>query len=567
LRTTKDWMFVCLVSLAACTSEKPDPTAQGEAPLYRDNATTLWTATGNQVPVCWVTPGFADYKAWIRDAARRTWGGVANIDFAGFGDCPTSGTQRFLRADITVLPPTSTDTGSGTADYPWGTAMLELPNGQTRLHFRFRANATLAAVEYIGVHEFGHVLGFVHEQERPDNTDAAGNQLCTDTATPYANGTYETVYDLDSIMNYCSWRRNTNERVTLSDGDVRGVQQVYGTRPLLPFQRSLCRSAPTRVRVRWDVAAPWDNGGTNEVAVFPSLGNSFGYHSQWLSAGGFIDTAKWAAGDFNGDGLQDLLAVWNYGGENVLTVRRSTGQSFVHEHWAIQQGGWLDSTEWLPGDFNGDGLVDVAAVWNDWGLTSIAVYLSNGTSFGPHRQWARRDGGWGPEVKWAVGDFDGDGLADIAGIWNDGGENTLTVRRSTGTSFTHEHWIVRAGGWMDSTIWLSGDYNGDGLGDLAAVWNHGGLTSVAVYPSLGTSFAYHRQWSVQDGGWIDRIPWTSGDFDGDGRSDLLAVWNNGGSNTLTVRRSTGSSFAHEHWAQNAGGWMDQTRWCAGKFTR
>jgi hypothetical protein len=63
------------------------------------------------------------------------------------------------------------------------------------------------------------------------------------------------------------------------------------------------------------------------------------------------------------------------------------------------------------------------------------------------------------------------------------------------------------------------------------------------------------------------VKWFVGDFNGDGRADIGAVWNNNGANVLTVRLAKGNRFsAATHWAVNAGGWMDTTAWCTGQFT-
>ncbi|MEU9985516.1 hypothetical protein AB0E10_01710, partial [Streptomyces sp. NPDC048045] len=93
----------------------------------------------------------------------------------------------------------------------------------------------------------------------------------------------------------------------------------------------------------------------------------------------------------------------------------------------------------------------------------------------------------------------------------------------------------------------------------------GGLLSTAVYLSDGSRFTGWSQWSDRDGGWIDSAKWVSGDFNGDGKTDIAAIWNNGGTNTLTVSLSTGKSFTRSHWATNAGGWADSTQWLGGDF--
>src|SRR5262249_23008537 len=158
---------------------------------------------------------------------------------------------------------------------------------------------------------------------------------------------------------------------------------------------------------------------------------------------------------------------WNDAGQNTLTLRLSAGSSLAPQrHWAVNQGPWIDTTTWLAGDFNGDGLCDVAAIWNDGGMATFTVFPSTGSGFGPAVDWAKRDGGWADNIKWVAGDFDGDGFTDIAAIWNDGGMNTITVRRSVRTAFQTSHWRIRTGGWMNSTKWVAGDFDGDGRFDI-----------------------------------------------------------------------------------------------------
>jgi hypothetical protein len=49
---------------------------------------------------------------------------------------------------------------------------------------------------------------------------------------------------------------------------------------------------------------------------------------------------------------------------NLLTMQR----------WATRQGGFWDAQQWLAGDFNGDGKDDVAKAFNQGGLGSIDVH-------------------------------------------------------------------------------------------------------------------------------------------------------------------------------------------------
>jgi FG-GAP-like repeat len=327
-----------------------------------------------------------------------------------------------------------------------------------------------------------------------------------------------------------------------------------------------CRSAPLRPgsRVRTDVSASWQNGNVVEVAIYGSLGNQFTDYNDWVSSDNVYRHDQ-VSGDFNGDGLADLASFSSADGRNVIRVRLSTSSSFMVSTWSSSAGQAHDKVQWVPGDYDGDGLTDIAELWKDGDLLSITVHRSTGAGFAPAAAWTIRDGGWGDTIKWSSGYFDSDNKADILGVWNNGGQNTLTVRRSTGSSFTHEHWGINMGGWMDSTEWLPGDYNGDGLTDVAAVWNNGGAVNIAVYPSTGHSFSGWSQWAERQGGFINGAKWSSGDYDGDGKADLFVAWAQNDRNVLTVRRSTGSSFTHEHWRLSQGGWNDENAWCSGKF--
>lgn len=528
-------------------------------PLTTTSEATNWTTQSNEVPVCWETDGYNREKHLTQQAVTNTWEWYANIRFTGWQKCPTSGDARQVRVRISSQGTGNAGAG-GSARV--GTAALSSAkdnNPGVNLSFNPDGSADEGRVEYLAVHEFGHVLAFIHEQDAPGNE---GPGKCNIGIDPNGKPVVVTHYDRDSIMNYCN--RDGNMTGPLTDIDIAGVQRIYGVRRPNVASLNSCASAPNKQMA--SLAAPWNHSNNTTIAYFQSDGTKLTGKGQWATQdGGWMDSAKWASGDFNGDGKSDLVGIWNMDGHNVLSVRASNGSAFTGSHWLENGGGWMDTSVWLPGDYNGDGKTDLAAAWNNNNMTSIAVFQSDGTKFPGWNQWSDRDGGWGYQVKWISGDFNGDGKADVGAAWNNDGVTVLTVRLSQGDKFIPVHWSENAGRWFDSAVFVAGDFNNDGRDDIAQVWNDVGRNSIKVSLSDGSKFRPSADWAKRDGGTGGIIKWFPGDFNGDGRTDIGAVWNNGGQNTLTVRVSDGSKFVPAHWATNAGGWSDSSAWCAGKF--
>jgi hypothetical protein len=250
-------------------------------------------------------------------------------------------------------------------------------------------------------------------------------------------------------------------------------------------------------------------------------------------------------GDFNGDGKTDTAVFLDYGNaQTKLWVWTSTGSGVNSPAlWWDSGAGNLDWSTIKPfvGDFNGDGKADVGAFVNYGnGETKLWVWLSTGSSFSAPALWWDSGAGnldW-TKVKAVSGDFNNDGKTDVAAFVDYGSSQTkLWVWTSTGSAFNNP------GMWWDSGAgnldWnkvkaVSGDFTGDGKADVGAFVDYGSAqTKFWVWPSTGSAFSSPGMW--WDGG-VNNVDWNkikpvAGDFNNDGKTDVAVFLDYGSAQT------------------------------------
>jgi len=209
-------------------------------------------------------------------------------------------------------------------------------------------------------------------------------------------------------------------------------------------------------------------------------------------------------------------------GNDVVAVAK-TGEAYVYGgNGAGKFGprstvatGWKTGDTVIPlGDFNRDGYPDIGRI-DEAGLFQFYAGKPGGGFAAP----VRIGHDWGAFTRVIGGfDWDGDRLLDVVVTTEDG---LMLLYRGNGRG----GWMSGGGaqishGWtIAEEVFHAGDFDGDGRGELIARMKDGTLRT---YPMTGKgSFAAASQighaWDVFE------TVFSPGDFNGDGKSDIIAV--------------------------------------------
>jgi hypothetical protein len=260
------------------------------------------------------------------------------------------------------------------------------------------------------------------------------------------------------------------------------------------------------------------NSGSNTVTLL--LGNGDGTFTLKSSPGTGSGPTSVTAADFNGDGIMDL-AVANINDADVTVLLGNGDGTFTAATGTPPATGvkpfWIAS-----GDWNGDGKADLVVTNSGAtaGSNGLTVLLGNGD--GTFSASASPSTGNHP-IFVAVGDFNGDGNADLA-VTNYT-DKSITILLGDGTGKFPTSATYGVGTYPRSVA--VGDFNGDGIADLAVV-NQGDDT-VTVLMGKGDGTFTVAGTSATGG---DPYFVAIGDLNGDGFSDLALA--NYGSNSVTV---------------------------------
>ena len=272
-----------------------------------------------------------------------------------------------------------------------------------------------------------------------------------------------------------------------------------------------------------DIVVGNTNSSAHTVSVL--LGKADGTFAPAVNyAAGGAPTSV-AVGDFNGDGKLDIVVL--YGFENaIVSVLLGNGDGTFQPFKTTTAGPAGGSV--AVGDFNGDGKLDVAVSDNESPSLGVDVMLGNG------------DGTFKAPVSYAtaadprmvvVADFNGDHILDLATVSSAGQAISVLLGNGNGTFQAHQDFATTVSGGISLAV---GDLRHVGKMDIVVGCQSSGGVNVFLSNGNGT-FKAAKNYNVPAG--VDDI--AVGDFNGDGKLDV-AVTNAGTTGMVSILPGSGT---------------------------
>jgi hypothetical protein len=228
-----------------------------------------------------------------------------------------------------------------------------------------------------------------------------------------------------------------------------------------------------------------------------------------------------AVGDFNRDGVPDLaIAAAGTNTNNIVILLGNGDGTFRHE---VSYTVGVGPTSLVAADFNHDGNLDLAIAnsLSDY----VSILLGNGD--GTFRPGPQNPPVTPPGTRIATGDFNGDGKPDLVTI----GSNVISVLLGNGDG-TFQNAVTTAPLFYVESMGL-GDFNGDGKLDVVTAGNY----TVNVFLGNGDgTFQYGA--SYPSGQSPESI--AVADFNGDHKLDLAIANSEGGDFSVLIGNGDGT---------------------------
>ena len=294
------------------------------------------------------------------------------------------------------------------------------------------------------------------------------------------------------------------------------------------------------------VVAP-GQGASSIIKVFELNGTLIAYATPYDA--GFTGGVSLVTGDFNGDNKEDIAVTpISKGGPNIriYTLNAAgTGLTLMDGFFAYGQS-FRGGVNLAAGDLNGDGIDELVTVPISAAAPLMKIYSYSSTTghFTALDQVYAYQTTFLGGVQLATGDINGDGKEDvIVSPYLNGGPNIRVFSLDTSNKLTLLTWVMAYPTTYRGTLSMQvGDLDGDGLGEIVLAPKTLGDSNVKIFRLTGGSLATVTSFYAYDANFMGGVNLFVNDVDSDGYAEIMtSPASHGGPNIRNYDVNTGGA--------------------------
>lgn len=259
----------------------------------------------------------------------------------------------------------------------------------------------------------------------------------------------------------------------------------------------------------------------------------------------------WLMGDITESGRGNIIQLWaNKSRLGMIVYGLDENNHFVQLFGSSDMEQGHGAIAWFVLNIYGDRRKEIVQVWNNNGKIGMIMYGAD--MYGNVRTlWNTPDIGQGyGAVAWLTGDITGNQKDEIVQLWNNNGTLGLILYGYNNDSGIGTLWHSSNMGQGSGAVgWLAGDVNGDGKDEIIQLWNNNGKLGIIMYGYDIYQGIIKELWNTDNtGNGYGAVQWLIGDINGDGNDEVIQLWNNNGMLGIIVYGFDGKVGLKQLWS-------------------